>query len=173
MSKVDYIGKIIKYIPRKEFSGGSGEKVISFFDKKISVPENRLIIGMTALLTQPVIDLYNKDVDEKTRKISCARTIAKIISGTAIGVGLRYGCIKLAKNYSKLPKESASKMQKLFTPSEAKTKDHAYMQYQNTMGALLSVVGLVFANFLIDAPLTTVLTNSFMKKIKGGNDDKS
>ena len=45
-------------------------------------------------MSQPFIDASNKNVDEKTRKVSVARTIAKIIAGTLTGYFVRKGCIK-------------------------------------------------------------------------------
>jgi len=163
MAKIGIIGKIVDSCPKHEFNGGRGEKVINFFDKYISVPENRLLIGVSALASQPFIDLYNKDVDEKTRVVSCARTIAKTVVGTVTGVAIRAGFIHLAQNYSQV--EGTKKVRKLFTPSIATSgKTHAYRQYQNTMGTLLAVGAMLFTNFLIDAPLTTFLTNHLMKK---------
>lgn len=165
MAKIDIIGKIVNKCPKQEFNGGRGEKVINFFDKFISVPENRLIIGVSALMTQPFIDLYNKKTDEKTRKISCIRTIAKTAACTFTGVTIRAGFIKLAKNYSVVGDVGANKLRKFFTPSAALSdKTHAYRQYQNTMGTLLAVVGMLFTNFLIDAPLTKFLTNKLIDK---------
>lgn len=167
MTRLDLIGKIVQRCPKREFNGGHAEKVINYFDKFISVPENRLIIGVSALASQPFIDLYNKKVDEKTRKVSFARTIGKTVSGTITGVLLRKGFIKLAKNYSVVGAKDIKKVKKLFTPSEALSdKTHAYKQYQNTVGTLLAVVGLLFSNFLIDAPLTNLITNVIMKKMK-------
>lgn len=172
MARLDLIGKIVQRCPKSEFNGGHAEKVINYFDRFISVPENRLIIGVSALASQPWIDLFNKDVDEKTRKVSCARTIGKTVSGTITGVLLRKGFIKLARNYSKV---GAKGVKNLFTPSNAVLgSDHAYKQYQNAMGTLLAVVGLVFSNFLIDAPLTNFITNRILKNTKlGVQNDKS
>lgn len=166
MTKVDVIGKIVNHLPKHEFNGGWGEKVVKFFDKQISVPENRLLIGVSALASQPFIDLYNKDVDEKTRIVSCARTVAKTLSGTILGVAIRAGCIHLAKNYSELDNSGAKPIKKMFSPSNASVKNHAYRQYQNAIGTLLAVVGLLFSNFLLDAPLTAVLTNVLVKKME-------
>lgn len=167
MAKVDIIGKIVNRMKKREFNGGSGEKIINFFDKRISVPENRLIIGVTALASQPFIDLYNKDVDEKTRVVSCARTIAKTVSGIITGVSIRAGFIKLAQNYSVVGDKGVKKAKKFFTPTNALSdKTHAYRQYQNTVGTLLAVVGMLFTNFLIDAPLTKFLTNKLMDRFE-------
>ena len=43
---------------------------------KIAGPENRLILGISALASQPFIDYYNKNVDEKTRKYSVCKAIS-------------------------------------------------------------------------------------------------
>lgn len=167
LAKIDLIGKIVQRLPKREFNGGRGEKVINFFTKHVSVPESRVIIGVSMLACQPFIDLYNKDVDEKTRVISCAKTIAKNVVGIVTGFSIRAGFIKLAQNYSKVDKK-VKNAKKIFTPSIVKNipnvdKTHAYRQYQNTMGTLLAVAGMVFTNFLVDAPLTILLTNALMK----------
>lgn len=173
MAKIGIIEKIVDRCPKHEFNGGRGERFINFFDKHVSVTENRLIIGVSALASQPFIDLYNKDVDEKTRVVSCARTIAKTLIGTITGVAIRAGFIKLAQNYSRVGNAQIPKVRKLFTPSVAiSDKTHAYRQYQNTMGTLLAVGALLFTNFLIDAPLTKFLTNHLVKKF-GAEDSVS
>ena len=164
MAKIDIIGKIVGRCRSRNFDGGRGEKVINFFDKFVSVPENRLIIGVTALASQPFIDLYNQDVDRKTRVFSCARTIAKNFVGMVTGVAIRAGFIKLAQKYSEVEKTDVKSVRKLFTPSEAlSSKTHAYTQYRNTIGTLLAVVGMLFTNFLVDAPLTKWMTNALIR----------
>lgn len=172
MAKIDVIGRIVKLIPPKKFNGGGGEKMITFFDKFINVPENRLLIGVSALATQPFIDLYNKDTDEKTRLVSCARTIAKHGVGLVTGVAIRAGFIKLAKNYSVIGSHGIKPIKKIFTPSNAiSDKTHAYTQYQNTMGTLLATAGMLFSNFLIDAPLTKYYTNVLIKHFGVSNEN--
>lgn len=174
MAKIDMIGKIVNICPKRAFNGGRGDKAIKFFDKFVSVPENRLIIGVTALATQPFIDLYNKDVDKKTRVVSCARTIAKNFVGVVTGVTIRAGFIKLAEKYSEVGDVGDKKIKKLFTPSNAVSdKTHAYKQYRNTVGTLLAVICMVFSNFIIDAPLTAVMTNWLIKKMDKGSKSES
>lgn len=159
--------KIVSLIPKREFNGERSEKVIKWFGKNISAPENRVIIGVTALLTQPFIDYYNKKVDEKTRKVSCARTIGKIVAGTLTGYAVRKGCIKLTQKYSQLGDVGGKTIKKFFTPSKApKEMTYAYKQYQNAMGMVFAVVGLCFTNFIFDAPLTNYLTNKITKVFK-------
>ena len=64
-------------------------------DEKMSKPmQNRLIMGGTAILTQPFIDYHNHKVDDETRTIAKNRTIAKIIAGTAVGAFVRDKCFK-------------------------------------------------------------------------------
>ena len=171
----------------------SGGKVIKWFNDNISSPENRFILGATALATQPFFDLYNKEVDEKTRTISCARTIAKIIAGTLTGVAIRASYIHLTKNLSAVGKLGAktlidvgragqtktkeiiiTKARQLFTPSAAKAHDsHEYKQYQNTIGTGLAIITMVLTNFIIDAPLTKFLTNKIHKRIENPEENTS
>lgn len=160
--------KIVSKIPVRKFDGGRGEKIIHWFGENISTPENRLIIGVSALMSQPFIDLYNKDVDEKTRIVSCARTIAKIVAGTILGVTIRGGFIKLTQRYSKLGEVGAKKINKLFTPPSApKEMTYSYKQYQNAMGMLLAVGAMILTSFALEGLSTKYLTNVLMKKFLG------
>lgn len=165
--------KIVEIIPAKEFKGGRGERFINWFGEHVSTPQNRVIIGTTALLTQPWIDLNNKEVDEKTRKVSCARTVGKIISGTLTGFAVRAGFIKLVREFSKQGDVGEKLIKKFFTPSNVKEDlPYAYKQYQNAMGMLLAIVGLLVTNFVVDAPLTNLLTNFFTKNIENRESKK-
>lgn len=157
---------ITNKLPKREFNGGRTERVIHWFGKHISAPENRLIIGASALVSQPFIDYYNKDVDEETRKVSAARTIAKTIAGTITGYSVRAGFTKLVEKYSKFDSKN-----NFFTPSNAsKSLPQTYKQYQNAMGMTLAIIGLVITNFAIDAPLTNFLTNFLTPKINKPKD---
>lgn len=167
--------KIVNIIPARKFNGKRSERFLNWFGKHISTPENRLIIGISALASQPFIDLYNNKVDEKTRIVSCARTIAKTVSGTIIGVAVRLGFTKLTQNYSELGDVGNKNYKKFFTPSAAiipHKKTYAYKQYQNAMGMLLSVAALLITNFAIDAPLTIFLTNRLTKNFENAGKNK-
>lgn len=182
--------RIVKSMPKREFNGSCGTgKLIKWCGDNISSPENRLILGITALASQPFIDLSNKKVDKETRTVSCARSIAKIIAGTLTGVLIRSGYIYLTKNFSAVGKLGAkvninvgragqqkmkeiviTKSRQFFTPSNTSThQSHAYGEYQNTMGTALAIVTMVFSNFLIDAPLSKFLTNHFNKKFQSNS----
>lgn len=158
------VDRIIRYVPAHNFSKDH-EKFIEWCGDHIRSPEQRLILGATALAIQPAIDLNNKDVDEDTRKISCARTIAKTLIGTATGFLVRYGCIKLVESKSKIGKEVNKAIDRLFTPSCVTKHTGAFRHYKNALGTLLGVAVMLITNFAIDAPVTKILTNYFNKKM--------
>ena len=162
------VSTFVSRIPQMTVKGERANKAIKWIGKNISSPENRFILGATALMSQPFIDLNNKKVDEDTRKVSAARTVAKIIAGTATGVLIRSGCIHAVNAFTKLPREIRPDMKfktlrTLFTPSEKVCKNLA--EYKNAMGTIIATVVMMFTNFLIDAPLTKFLTNKFVDKI--------
>ncbi len=138
---------------------------IDWIGKKLSSAENRLILGASALLSQPFIDASNKDVDKETRRYSICRTIAKIIAGTVTGYSIRKLCIKSIDAFTKLPSEvkpdaKFKNLRQFLLPTIKCTADEL-SQYKNALGTLLALGVMVFTNFLIDAPLTKYLTNLF------------
>lgn len=147
---------------------------LKWVHKNIASHHQRLILGATALTSQPFIDLHNKNVDERTRKVSCAKTLAKIISGTAVGFAVRYLCTKLAENYTEVkPNGLKASRRSFFAPSKMKnfTPDKR-LQYINTVGSLMGVLACLVTNFAIDTPLTKYLTNVFSEKIVPENTEK-
>ena len=165
-------GTIAGVVPTVTISNPKANKVISWIGKNISSPENRLILGVTALMSQPFIDLHNRKVDEETRKVSAARTVAKIIAGTLTGVLVRKGCIKAIDAFSMLPSQITSKtkwpwLRTLFTPDSAISGALTDLtHHKNALGTILSLFVMTITNFAIDAPLTKFLTNKFVDKIK-------
>ena len=150
-------------------------KRIEWIGQKITSPENRLILGVTALMSQPFIDGANKHVDEKTRKYSIARTIAKIIVGTTTGVIIRRGCIKAIDAFTTLkvtPEMKFKKLRQCLLPAVKKINLEQLEQHKNALGTLVALGVMMFTNFAIDAPLTKWLTNIFSKKM-GVSDGKS
>lgn len=159
---------IVNIVPEVTISNEKTLKGLKWVGEKVSSPENRLILGVTALMSQPFIDLNNKKVDEDTRKVSAARTVAKIIAGTTTGVLIRSGCIHAIDAFTKLPTEITpdmkfKKLRTLFTPSAGILKD--LNQYKKSLGTILSLGVMVVTNFLLDAPLTKFLTNKFVDRI--------
>lgn len=159
---------IVNIVPEMTISNEKTLKGLKWVGEKVSSPENRLILGVTALMSQPFIDLNNKKVDEDTRKVSAARTVAKIIAGTTTGVLIRSGCIHAIDAFTKLPTEITpdmkfKKLRTLFTPSAGILND--LNQYKKSLGTILSLGVMVVTNFLLDAPLTKFLTNKFVDRI--------
>lgn len=142
---------------------------IKWAGQHISSPQNRVILGATALMSQPFIDLHNRNVDEETRKVSAARTVAKIIAGTSTGFLVRYYSIKAVDALTKT--ENIKKaVNTLLIPPKFKNplaKTIAGIKhYRFTLGTFISIGVMMFTNFAIDAPLTKFLTNIFVKKVK-------
>lgn len=134
-----------------------GMNILRTCATKIAGPENRLILGVSALASQPFIDYYNKSVDERTRKYSVCKTIAKIVVGTTVGVIVR----SLAIKYSARLLKSVDVTKIL--PDATKNANSRKI-LQNTIGDILGLAVCLFSNFLIDAPLTRVGTNVMVKK---------
>lgn len=151
-------------------------KAIEWIGREISSPENRLILGVSALLTQPFIDMHNKTIDDETKKYAVARTIAKIIVGTTTGVLIRKGCIKCIDAFTQLPQNikpdaKFKNLRQLLLPTEKIVKDDL-KRHKDAYGTLLALAVMVFTNFLVDAPLTALGTN-FIVKHFGGKKNES
>ena len=152
---------------------------VIYVGEKWTSPQQRVVMGATAILIQPFIDANNDKVDDETRRVSVARTLAKIIVGTATGFAVRYLCIKgvqyTSKPLNKIPQNASKlskKIQSLLTPDRTiKITDKAMEQYQFALGTYLSLGVMLFTNFLVDAPWTRKLTNLFLKvdeQMRGG-----
>lgn len=152
-------------IPNSEYTNQSTVNTIKKIGEKVSSAEQRLILGASALMSQPFIDGKNKNVDEKTRKVSVARTIAKIIVGTATGYVIRKGCIKGIDRLSKIPGQNIKSWETIFTPKGViDNLTDTFAQYKNAIGTVVALVVMMFTNFAIDAPLTKMLTNVLIKR---------
>ena len=143
-----------------------------------SSPHQRAILGITALCTQPFIDLNNKHIKNEDKSITVAKTISKIVVGTIAGITLRHYAIKLVKKYAQstntgkysqclLPKSLVEKINRGVNIA----KGHL-LNYKNGLGTIIGVSCGLFTNFLIDAPLTKLLTNfihdNYFKNSKNG-----
>lgn len=163
------IDKVFKFLPND-----IKLKESTIFNKagNLKTHHNRLIIGLFAFATQPWIDLFNPNVDSETKKMSWLRTMAKIIIGTATGVGVRWACIdyimpKFTKVADALANAKNKKSATLFMPSTEKavemlTKSKSLLtQHRNVIGTFIAIAAMM----ITDPPLTVFLTN-FFKKLK-------
>lgn len=162
---------------------------VNWAGKKLNSVEQRIALGATALATQPFFDYFNKNVDEDTRKVSTARTIAKIIAGTAVGIAVRLLFIKGFRKFSNyelkivngnieqiLPKSPKD----IFVPIFAKVKKGMtvdefkadYENYVKTGGVIGASIAMIATNFLLDAPLTNILTNKITAHMNLSDNNK-
>ena len=125
--------KGLDVVPESVYSNDRVIKGIKKTGEKISSAEQRLILGASALMSQPFIDWNNKNVDEKTRKVSVARTVAKIIAGTLTGYYIRKGCIKGIKALSQIPGENVPKWKTIFTPKNVKDNNLKFLDTNYTI----------------------------------------
>lgn len=148
--------------------GDGAKKTFEWLGQR-STPFNRGVIGLFAFATQPWIDLFNKDVDEETRKAAFLRTCAKIVVGTTTGILVRMGFIKAMSEFTKTTEELAGKApkkwQQALIPSHIPLKKFEDMgrfvkKHRNVMGSFIAI----FAMMLTDPPLTVFMTNFFNKK---------
>lgn len=132
----------------------------------LSTPANRFIIGIVALSTQPVIDLFNPDVDKETQQVSCLRTVAKIVIGTATGVAVRMSCISAMKCFTRTVEEmNGVKFKKVATALVPTVVSHdafskatrLLTKHRQDLGSLVAIVAMM----VTDPPLTVFLTNFF------------
>ena len=159
----------------------------------LHAPEQRIILGATALATQPFIDLKNKNVDKETRKTSAARTVAKIVAGTAVGVAVRYAGIAFVKKFCQydkvfnssglvervIPKKGRSLFVPLLTgkdsifPIAEDVLTKRFEKFQKAIGTFVATVVMIATNFLLDAPLTKWLTNLGVKAMNNAEKPKN
>ena len=141
---------------------------LKWISENFSSPQQRAVLGITALCTQPFIDLYNRHIKKEDKPITVARTIAKIIVGATVGVTLRYYAIKAVKNFTKrvktgkysqclLPQEIVEKLR--VNPETKEIPETYLLNYRNGLGTFLGVMGGLFTNFAIDAPWSKKATN--------------
>lgn len=171
------VGKISKIIPKHTFANEKVNKTISWVGQELAAPHtNRLIMGASALMSQPFIDLSNKKVDEDTRRISAMRTISKIIVGTTTGYIIRGLCLKAIDYCTQLPEQVLDKknikLKTLLTPSNATNSKNFIKQYRSAISTLAALFVMTFTNFLIDAPCTMKLTNKLIDKLNEKNKPK-
>lgn len=158
--------KLFDKIPDATFKNPS--KSLERVTDYISRPgPNRAIMGATAIAIQPAIDASNKKVDEKTRKLSICRTVAKIAVGTLVGIAVRGSVYKAVNKMTQI--NGKSKLSKsLLAPDFIKEfiKNPEELKiYKNALSTFSALIVMIATNFLIDAPLTAILTNKLQSKV--------
>ncbi len=172
---------VLNLMPSHVFTSERAINTFKNIGKYVTPAENRAILGLTAIFLQVGIDAMNHRVDEETRKISMARTAAKVIAGTLTGFAIRKALIKSVDAFSKLPGSvgkngkpvTLTKLNTFFSPvTKALPNSDEYQNYKNGLGNVLALIVMLFTNFAIDWPLTKFLTNKFAA-IGGVNNETS
>ena len=149
-------------------------RALDFVNKHVSSDTQRLIMGVTAIATQPLIDLQNTKVDDETRWTSAMRTVAKIVVGTTVGVFVRHYAIKLAKNNPCFWRKAGDKAgipafpgRDFWDRVDFSNPEHRRLNgYANTVGTIIGTGTGLITNFIIDAPLTKLMTNYLNENVK-------
>lgn len=157
--------KIFDNIPQITLGNGNIERWNKIADWVSRPAQNRAIMGTTALVTQPTIDYFNKNIDEDARDVSVMRTTAKVGVGMGVGIAVRQPCYDLVKACSS--PEGNKRYSKLLIPkfvqSGLKENSVFLKNHRIAISTFLSlfVMGLG-TNFLVDAPLTIFATNKML-----------
>ena len=131
--------------------------------------QNRAIMGLTAIVSQPLIDSHNKRVDKDTARASRNRTIGKIIAGTVVGCLVRGGIYNLVTKTTKLASEAKTPINHLLTPTaveglSGKKLINAMRNYRSALSTILAMFAMLITNVAIDMPLTTKISNYLNNK---------
>lgn len=169
--------KVVDIFPNASFKDDAKRiENLGKIGDRISRPmENRLIMGATAIITQPTIDMCNHRVDEETRIVSRNRTVAKIIAGTLVGAVVRgssYKIVEKMTNIDGTQKHSKSLIPKAYL-EEFKKAPKKLKNYRSALATFVAILAMCITNFAIDAPLTVYLTNKFNAKNKAKQTEKS
>ncbi|MBE7703014.1 MAG: hypothetical protein E7Z89_03065 [Cyanobacteria bacterium SIG28] len=159
--------KVLDILPNKTLKGDQNniDKWNKISDKISRPAENKIIVGTSALILQPTIDMCNHKVDKETKKVSILRTISKILAGTIVGLIVRGGSYKLVQEMTKIDgvrKYSQSLLAKDFI-EEFKNNPQKLKNYINAVSNITAIAAMCITNFAVDAPFTKYLTNKFCK----------
>lgn len=129
---------------------------------------NRLILGATAIIAQPLIDGHNKRVDKQTARASRNRTIGKIIAGTTVGCIVRSTVYNLITKFTK-EDLSTDKLNNILTPRNIKHVPKELIKnkmrnYRTAISTIVAMFVMLGTNILFDVPLTTYIANKLNKR---------
>ncbi len=175
--------RLFDMIPNMSVNNKDRLKILNKIGDYMGRPfENRLIMGATAIATQPFIDEHNKRVDKETARTSRNRTIGKIIAGTAVGCIVRSGVYKLIQKTTS-EDISIDRWDNFLTPrGSSKVSPHLQKNrlrnYRTVAATLIAMFVMIGTNILFDVPLTTRISNYLnkrdaKKKVQMGNADSS
>lgn len=161
--------RLFNMLPKLSVNDKERLKVLNKIGDYMGRPfENRLILGVTAIATQPFIDEHNKRVDKETARTSRNRTIGKIIAGTAVGCIVRSGVYKLIQKTTS-EDISVDRWDNFLTPrGSSKVSPHLQKNrlrnYRTVAATIIAMFVMMGTNILFDVPLTTKISNFLNKR---------
>ena len=169
--------KFFEKVPNKEI------KNIAKYNKAgamLASPHwNRVAIGLAAISFQPWMDYFNPKVDRDTAKASALRTTAKVIVCTSVGFLVRGLSYKLVEKYAHGTSQEGSTLltpNSIIQEASKKLRKSKLKIHKNAFSTVTALSIMLFTNFLLDAPLTSKLSNKFLKmanldkKVGGSNE---
>lgn len=139
--------------------GNKLTKIFTRLPEVISTPQQRMLVGGSALILHPIIDLNNKKVDKRTRETSASRSMSRAIIGTISGIAVRSLCNNAGDKLSK-SKNPALAIDALKNADSAQLK-----RYGVVLGSILSLLALSVTNFIFDVPLINKYQNLINEKV--------
>lgn len=161
--------RLFNMLPKLSVNNKERLKVLNKIGDYMGRPfENRLILGATAIATQPFIDEHNKRVDKDTARASRNRTIGKIIAGTAVGCVVRSAVYNLIQKTTS-EDISVDRWDNFLTPrGSSKVSPHLQKNrlrnYRTVAATIIAMFVMVGTNILFDVPLTTKISNYLNKR---------
>ena len=171
--QASWYDRFFKSIPNKDVSNPAK---LNKLGKKLASPHwNRLALGVAGISTYPFWDYYNPNVDKDTAKASTIRTSAKIVTCTTTGFIIRGLCYKLTERFAHAtPAEGSTILtpKAILNETNKEFRNNKLKLHKNALSTTIALVVMLFTNFLIDAPLTTYVSNKFLKLANLDNKEK-
>lgn len=163
----------------QNFKGVNAQKILTKA-ANINSWQQRLALGASAMAIQPMIDMRNKNIEPETRQTSAKRSFAKALVGMSTGIVVRGGCMKAVEvclskdkfvhSLAKITSEDKTKEAILKAEDFIKNQGGA-KKYASVIGTITAIGVMLFTNFMVDAPITNMLTKKINQNAKNKKED--
>ena len=157
--------KLFDLIPNISIKNNDRLKILNKAGDIMGRPmPNRLIMGATAIVSQPFIDEHNKRVDKDTARTARNRTIGKIVAGTAVGCVVRGLIFKLINSCTN-EDISVDRWNNVLTPRNTTTVRPSMLpnrlrNYRTALSTIVAMIVMIGTNIAFDLPLTNMISNA-------------
>ncbi len=152
----------MKIKPYIDLSSNVAGKIVDVAETAIRSPQQRLILGSTALISMPIIEATNPNANEDQKTLAISKTFAKVLAGTASGFTIRKACNDIIASRMRSAK-SILNPDNLMKSAVEEISGRKTAVFGNTVGTFVASFVMVLTNYLWDAPVTKHLTNLFYK----------